>query len=112
MPMYDYECGACGHADVEFHGMHAEPLAQCPACLAPNYMKQVSRTHGENPYRTPIELYSIALNTPEEIAAFKARCPEVECNPDLNDPMGGIPVARNRKQKLAALKAVGHVEVN
>lgn len=32
MPIYEYECKACGHRLEKLQKMSAEPLADCPAC--------------------------------------------------------------------------------
>ena len=32
MPLYDYECAACGRRFEVFHGVHAEGPAECPLC--------------------------------------------------------------------------------
>ena len=114
MPLYDYTCEACGHADTEFQKMSSDPLTVCPACQQPRYVKQVSLPSGgmEKNYFSPIEMYSIALDNDAEIADFKRRCTssELDIATDPNDPMYGIPIARNRRQKLAALDASGFQE--
>lgn len=32
MPLYDYDCAACGHRVEVMHGVHAEGPATCPSC--------------------------------------------------------------------------------
>jgi putative FmdB family regulatory protein len=32
MPLYDYDCAACGRRFELVHGVHAEPPAVCPLC--------------------------------------------------------------------------------
>lgn len=32
MPLYDYECGKCGHAFEERQGIKDDPLVECPVC--------------------------------------------------------------------------------
>ena len=32
MPTYDYVCGSCNERFEIFHGMHADPLQECPKC--------------------------------------------------------------------------------
>jgi putative FmdB family regulatory protein len=32
MPLYDYECAACGRRFEVFHGVHAEGPTSCPLC--------------------------------------------------------------------------------
>lgn len=32
MPLYDYDCAACGRRFEVIHGVHADPPAACPLC--------------------------------------------------------------------------------
>lgn len=32
MPLYDYECAACGRRFEVFHGVHADGPTECPLC--------------------------------------------------------------------------------
>ena len=32
MPLYDYDCAACGTRFEVVHGVHADPPTTCPAC--------------------------------------------------------------------------------
>jgi putative FmdB family regulatory protein len=32
MPLYDYDCAACGRRFEAIHGVHADPPAACPLC--------------------------------------------------------------------------------
>ena len=32
MPLYDYDCSACGRRFEAIHGVHAEPPTVCPLC--------------------------------------------------------------------------------
>jgi putative FmdB family regulatory protein len=32
MPLYDYDCAACGTRFEVIHGVHADPPASCPVC--------------------------------------------------------------------------------
>lgn len=41
MPIYEYECEACGHRSEELQRMDDPPLATCPACGGP-YKKLLS----------------------------------------------------------------------
>jgi len=42
MPIYAYRCAACGHAKDVLQKMSDPPLAECPACGAPRFEKQVT----------------------------------------------------------------------
>lgn len=69
-------------------------------------------TKATNYYAQPIEMYSIALDTPKQIADFKRHAPDVAVSTDRRDPMYGVPVAHSRSAKLQALRAVGYEERN
>ena len=42
MPIYAYRCAACGHAKDVLQKLSDAPLADCPACGAPRFEKQVT----------------------------------------------------------------------
>ena len=42
MPIYAYRCAACGHAQDVLRKLSDPPLADCPACGAPRFEKQVT----------------------------------------------------------------------
>lgn len=54
-------------------------------------------------FRDPIEMHSIAMTEPAEIAVFRQKAPDVQV-------VDGVPVAKNRHQKLQALRAAGFEE--
>jgi putative FmdB family regulatory protein len=111
MPMYDFKCGACGHADDEYRKMDSDPTQECPKCGALAYVKQVSLPHTlMQEFHTPIDLYSIAMEDPAQIRAFKQAAPDVQCSDNPEDPAYGVPIAASRHQKLQALKAAGFEE--
>lgn len=113
MPIYCYQCDACGHEDEEFQHIREAALTVCPACQAREYRRVPTLPSTDlREFRKPIEMLSIALNTDEEIREFKQQCPDVEVSMDEADDLYGVPIARNRKQKLAALDAMGFEEKN
>lgn len=113
MPLYDFKCGACSHADVEYQKMGMPAVQNCPKCMAFEYIRQVSLPNTDlKEFHKPIHMFSIAANTEEEIAQLRKDCPDLEISSDPKDELYGVPVARNRKQKLDALKSVGYVEKN
>lgn len=63
-------------------------------------------------FAVPIEMFSIALDNDVEIAAFRLKAPDVEISSEWANPLYGVPVARNRHQKLQALKAAEYQERN
>ena len=42
MPIYEYECTACGHKLEEFQKVSDEPLRDCPECKQPSLKKCVT----------------------------------------------------------------------
>lgn len=42
MPLYDYDCAACGRRFEIIHGVHAEPPTACPLCGSGPIRKAVS----------------------------------------------------------------------
>jgi putative FmdB family regulatory protein len=42
MPIYAYRCAACGHTKDVLRKLSDPPLADCPACGAPRFDKQVT----------------------------------------------------------------------
>lgn len=42
MPIYEYQCSACGHQLEALQKMADQPLTQCPQCEQPALVKQVS----------------------------------------------------------------------
>jgi putative FmdB family regulatory protein len=42
MPIYEYECGSCGHRHEAIQKMSDAPLTDCPQCAEPALRKLVS----------------------------------------------------------------------
>jgi putative FmdB family regulatory protein len=42
MPIYEYECGACGHRLEAIQKISDEPLKECPNCHKPELKKLIS----------------------------------------------------------------------
>lgn len=42
MPIYAYQCSACGHEMEALQKISDEPLRDCPACHAPSLTKTVT----------------------------------------------------------------------
>src|SRR5579863_9039422 len=42
MPIYEYQCGQCGHRLESLEKMTDPPLTQCPSCGKPELQKLVS----------------------------------------------------------------------
>jgi putative FmdB family regulatory protein len=42
MPIYEYECKACGHREEAIQKMSDDPLVDCPECSQPELKKLIS----------------------------------------------------------------------
>lgn len=42
MPIYEYECNACGHRQEAIQKISDDPLVNCPACEKPELKKLLS----------------------------------------------------------------------
>lgn len=42
MPIYEYECKACGHRQEAIQKMSDDPLVDCPVCHKPELKKLIS----------------------------------------------------------------------
>ena len=42
MPIYEYQCNACGHEHEALQKLGAEPLVVCPACSEAELKKKIS----------------------------------------------------------------------
>jgi putative FmdB family regulatory protein len=45
MPIYEYQCLACGHQFEVMQGVNEKPPSSCPQCKKRRIKKQVSATH-------------------------------------------------------------------
>jgi len=56
MPIYEYQCQACGDEHEALQKISAEPLVTCPACNEPELKKKISaagfRLKGSGWYET------------------------------------------------------------
>lgn len=56
MPIYEYQCRACGNEHEALQKIAAEPLLICPACNEPELLKKISaagfRLKGSGWYET------------------------------------------------------------
>lgn len=111
MPLYVYQCSQCGHEAEEFFHIRSIPDdVFCPQC--DSKMGRVPCRIGTPlaEYGKPIEMHSVALCHPDDIAAFKRRYPDIECSTKPDDPLYGVPVAKSRAQKLQVLRGEGWEE--
>lgn len=84
----------------------------CPRCDSPLYRRQADAVHTDlQEFHTPIELYSVACNSMDEIRQIQKDCPDADISDDPNNPLFGVPVARTRKAKLQVLAATKFSEI-
>lgn len=115
MPIYYFECKACGHGSDEFFKMADCPReTMCPCCLnTKTFIKQVTAPATDmKAFHQPIELFSCAVNSVEEAIELRDKCPDADVNVDINHPDFGLPIARTRKAKMQVLAASGMRERN
>lgn len=113
MPRYQYACDACEHEFETFQHIRSEPMIRCPECGKPR-LQRVPQMCGtlNREYKKPIEAFSIALDTEEEIDAFRDRNPGTDISRDRRHPLFGVPVLRSRAEKLRVYKREGMIETN
>ena len=110
MPMRAFTCWECGVTKQHFQSLLDESLPKCP-CGGKSFRdysaERTDRRH-TGVYEKPIEMFSVACSSPEEIQELKQKCPDIEVA--MDGPLMGVPIARSREQKLRVLKAVGFEE--
>lgn len=108
MPLYDFRCPKCGDESHDVFLKMTSPAPACAACFT--RMEHIpTLCHTDiKAFHTPIKLYSVACNSMEEIRQMQAA--GVPCSDDPADEDFGVPIATNRKEKLAALKTAGFIE--
>jgi putative FmdB family regulatory protein len=86
MPIYEYQCQACGHAHEALQKLNAEPLTVCPACSKPELMKKISaagfRLKGSGWYETDFKSgakKNVAGEASAPAAAAAPSCPGGGC---------------------------------
>jgi hypothetical protein len=113
MPLYSMKCHECMHeCDVylKMCGAADAPPCYCPLC-GEGMVRQVAQVHTDiKDFARPIDLFSIGCNSIDEIRQMQAA--GIQCSDDTNDPMHGVPIARNRAEKKRALKIAGFQEAN
>ena len=113
MPLYDYQCESCGNTAKDvFHKMISDKQELCSRCGSVMDRTPTLPHTDLKEFHTPIEMFSVAMEDEAEIRAFAAKCPDVQISANPDDPLYGVPIARNRKAKLQALEAAGFIETN
>lgn len=102
---YPYECPKCGHFVLEPASWFVEH-ENCPECdAAVEKVVGAVRKRGLDPvFQTPIEMFSIAPTSWDELVAMRRKFPDAKFTDQ------GVPLAHTRAEKLAFLKHAGFVE--
>jgi len=106
MPIYVYKCPCGGRSEKLLPMTQYQDMQYCEICGQPMF-RDLPAEHMNTPlqaFHTPIEMYSVAPETPGQAADLRRKLPDVKFN-DL-----GVPVAHNRQEKLAILRATGFQE--
>jgi len=111
MPMYDYICDICGTTAAEFRTISQfQSEIPCSKCNDGTMMRRnfAGKAPGtfNRAFRKPIEMFSIAPETPAELAAFRKRNPDVKLTEQF------VPLARSRAEKLRILRNENFEERN
>lgn len=109
MPRYPYICDACGHKIDVFKPMSRyKEFEACPQCDAKMQrdFSAGSPTSGNTAFHTPIEMFSIAPSTPQEMRDLRQKLPDTKFTEQ------GVPIAHSRAEKLSILRASGCEEKN
>lgn len=114
--MYEYRYDdAQGGAFETFQTMREEALIEHqgrPCHRVPPTSFRAETRFGKGNGCKPIEMMSIAVDSPEEVQAFRQRNPGVEISDVAGDPLFGVPIAKSRREKLRILEKEGFVETN
>jgi putative FmdB family regulatory protein len=111
MPLHDFKCQSCGHADEEFRKIHNfAPMENCPKCGELTYMRLISCCHTERDFAKPILFLAKGIHTLAEAQTLLKACPDITMNMEEGHPDWGLPVARNQAGKRQLYKYLGFVE--
>ena len=110
MPVYCYKCPLCEAVESIFRSISCRNVApQCPECGAAIMDRDIVAEGTNTPmqeYHKPIEMYSVAPTSADEVTELRRKLPNVKFNDQF------VPIAHSRHEKLAILKATGFLEQN
>lgn len=110
MPVYCFKCATCGTLREEFLPMgRRNDAIKCPECSA-DMARDITAERTNTPdqeFGRPIEMYSIAPDTPQEEMSLRRKCPDIQWDTEMH-----VPLARTRHEKLRLLKAAGFIELS
>jgi len=107
MPIYAYRCPDCNTTLEDFRFLsRRDELPECDKCGTPMLRDISAECRGiRSPnFHKPIEMFSIAPNTPEEVKEL--RDAGATFTPEL------VPLAHNRTEKKRLMKVAGVVEMS
>ena len=76
------------------------------SCSGSSDKAAVAPIVGDRPYHKPIEMFSVAPETPTQFDDLRRKCPNVEFTDQL------VPIARNYQEKKAILAATNFDDLN
>jgi hypothetical protein len=115
MPMYSYAFDDnSGDGFDIFQHMSEDVLTEHEGrpCHRTVQMFRPITCYGKGSGSDPIEMLSIAVDSPGEVREFRKRNPGVEISDFLSDPLFGVPIAKSRSEKLRILKTEKFAETN
>ena len=109
MPRYPYTCLNCsGRKDVFKPISRYDDPEICPDCgteMSRDFIAKPPATL-DKPFHKPIEMFSIAPETPQEMVDLRRKLPDTQFTRDL------VPLARTRAEKKRLLSAVNFQELS
>ena len=84
MPIYEYQCKACGHEYEALQKINEVPLIHCPACSKPELIKKISaagfRLKGAGWYETDFKSGNKRNVAGESQKQAKSDCTDGACS--------------------------------
>lgn len=115
MPLYAYKY-LDGEQErfEEYQHIHEDALTEHEGrpCERTVQSFQPHTRYGKGTGSNPIEMLSIAVDSEEEVDAFRERNPGVEISRDRSSRVFGVPIATSRSEKLRILQREGFAETN
>lgn len=107
MPRYPYTCSKCGSFQDVFKPMaqYRDPeFCKCGAQMERDFGTGHSCASLDDAFHKPIEMFSVAPETPAQMRKLREQCPDIKFTPDR------VPIAHSRAEKLRILKVCGFEE--
>ncbi|MBI3562509.1 MAG: zinc ribbon domain-containing protein [Gammaproteobacteria bacterium] len=88
MPIYEYDCSACGHRVEKLQKLGDDPLKDCPACGQPRLQKRISapgfRLSGGGWYETDFK-----TNNKKNLSEAGGESKDSSKSPEVSKPTTG-----------------------